>query len=325
MKFIYNLVDRMFMNDLIMSFNYRPLVTIMIPTYNQSDFISKAVESALDQNYSNIEVIVSDDNSTDETALKLEKYNENPRFYYSKNLKNIGRVENYRKLLYELANGEWVINLDGDDYYTSNTFISDAIANINMQKKNKLNVVAYCFNYPLLELANTLSLITKRDETSIISGRDYFLNYWKIGDFTHMNTLYNRNLAKSVDCFTKKYQASDFESLMKVFLNGEIILDSKAIGIRRIHGTNTTINEISTQYNDILRTYGDILEYAKLFFLPDVLETWYNRMKKRAKKENIIANVKYNKSVETFCMLIKNMRFSKQYLSLWYMYLFVYK
>lgn len=77
-----------------------PLVTIMIPTYNQSAFIVEAVESALMQDYENLEVIVLDDCSDDNTQKLLQAFNSDSRFYYHRNKKNIGRVKNYRKLLY---------------------------------------------------------------------------------------------------------------------------------------------------------------------------------------------------------------------------------
>jgi glycosyltransferase involved in cell wall biosynthesis len=49
-----------------------PRVSIIIPTYNQSKYIVRAIESALSQDYPNLEIIISDDNSPDETdVLKI--------------------------------------------------------------------------------------------------------------------------------------------------------------------------------------------------------------------------------------------------------------
>jgi glycosyltransferase involved in cell wall biosynthesis len=64
----------------------------MIPTYNQAKYISKAIESALNIDYPNIEVIVSDDCSTDNTEEVVSKYLSDDRFKYIKNEKNLGRV-----------------------------------------------------------------------------------------------------------------------------------------------------------------------------------------------------------------------------------------
>ena len=52
----------------------RPLVTIVTPVFNQGDFVSRTIESVLNQDYDNIEYIIVDDGSTDDTSSILEKY-----------------------------------------------------------------------------------------------------------------------------------------------------------------------------------------------------------------------------------------------------------
>jgi len=80
-------------------------VTIMIPTYNQSAFILNAINSALDQNYPNLEVIVGDDASTDTTSEILKTIDDS-RLKIVRNTFNLGRVGNYRNLLYNHASGD---------------------------------------------------------------------------------------------------------------------------------------------------------------------------------------------------------------------------
>ncbi|MGC8706738.1 MAG: glycosyltransferase family 2 protein, partial [Desulfurella sp.] len=89
----------------------KPKVTIAIPAYNQAKYIKQAIDSALNQDYPNLEVIVSDDASLDDTRQIVKEYNDK-RLKYYRNEKNIGRVANHRKLLYEYATGEYVLNLD---------------------------------------------------------------------------------------------------------------------------------------------------------------------------------------------------------------------
>ena len=116
-----------------MTLEFSSKVTIMIPTYNQASFIKKSVNSALSQSYPNLEILVGDDASTDSTVSIIKKIND-PRIKYIKNSKNLGRVNNYKNLLYEHASGDYILNLDGDDYYTDKNFVSDAISII---KKNR--------------------------------------------------------------------------------------------------------------------------------------------------------------------------------------------
>lgn len=106
-------------------------VCIGIPTYNQKEYIFEAVESALKQDYQNIEIIISDDNSTDGSyELLVEKYKENSKIKINRNSPNVGRVKNYRKLLYELSDGDYYLNLDGDDYFLDDQFVSRAMQDI---------------------------------------------------------------------------------------------------------------------------------------------------------------------------------------------------
>ena len=108
--------------------NVLPRVTVMVPTYNQAEFLEDAVASALAQDYPNLEVVISDDGSTDQTPAVVERLAaRDPRVRAHRSARNIGRVANYRRLLYELATGDWVINLDGDDCFASPTYLGAAV------------------------------------------------------------------------------------------------------------------------------------------------------------------------------------------------------
>lgn len=80
----------------------------------------------MSQSYPNLEVIVSDDNSTDSTFEILTNIKDK-RLKIYKNEKNLGRIANHRKLLYEYATGEFVAFLDGDDFYIYDKFIEESI------------------------------------------------------------------------------------------------------------------------------------------------------------------------------------------------------
>lgn len=54
--------------------NINPLVSVIIPTYNRADKVSAAIDSALNQSYRNVEIIVIDDGSEDKTAVLMQKY-----------------------------------------------------------------------------------------------------------------------------------------------------------------------------------------------------------------------------------------------------------
>ncbi|MEN6320677.1 MAG: glycosyltransferase family 2 protein [Syntrophaceae bacterium] len=103
-----------------------PKISVMIPTYNRAHYLIDAIESALTQDYTNFEVIVSDNASTDQTAEVVKKYFSDNRFRYYRNDKNIGAGPNWERLLYEYAQGEYGKFLPDDDCIVDKNHLSKA-------------------------------------------------------------------------------------------------------------------------------------------------------------------------------------------------------
>ncbi len=89
-----------------------PLVSILIPSYNAEQWIGQCIESALGQSYSNIEVIVSDDGSTDNTVGEIRRFGDRITFIESEH----AGANAVRNRLTQMAQGEWLQYLDSDDY-----------------------------------------------------------------------------------------------------------------------------------------------------------------------------------------------------------------
>ena len=54
--------------------NYKPLISILIASYNAADYIEETLNSCINQTYKNIEIIISDDHSTDDSLEKIHKW-----------------------------------------------------------------------------------------------------------------------------------------------------------------------------------------------------------------------------------------------------------
>ncbi len=92
-----------------------PEVSVIIPAYNTSAYISQAIESALGQTLKNIEVIVVDDASTDNTLEVIRSFADE-RLKIFVNHQNQGAGGTRNRALKE-AKGEWIAVLDSDDWY----------------------------------------------------------------------------------------------------------------------------------------------------------------------------------------------------------------
>lgn len=101
-----------------------PKISIMIPTYNRASMLAEAIESCLAQDYLNLEVVISDNASTDQTTSVLQRYLRDPRVRYFRNEINIGAGANWHRLLYEYAQGEYGQLLADDDLLADKQYLS---------------------------------------------------------------------------------------------------------------------------------------------------------------------------------------------------------
>jgi glycosyltransferase involved in cell wall biosynthesis len=93
-----------------------PLVSVIIPSYNHAQYIGSAIESVLTQTYENIELIIVDDGSSDNSHDVIKAYLEDPRVIAILNKNNRGQSYVFNRAL-EVAKGEFVSLLPSDDWY----------------------------------------------------------------------------------------------------------------------------------------------------------------------------------------------------------------
>ncbi|TKC08416.1 glycosyltransferase [Pedobacter polaris] len=102
-----------------------PKITIVTPTYNQGQFIEETIRAVLLQNYPNLEYIVIDGGSTDNTIEILDRYSPWISFYESKKDKGQGHAINKG---FSLASGEIYAWINSDDFYMDQAFYTLASA-----------------------------------------------------------------------------------------------------------------------------------------------------------------------------------------------------
>jgi len=233
-----------------------PRVSIVIPTYGQQDFISDAISSALDQTYPNLEVIVVDDASPDQTAEKVAAFRD-PRLRYVRNARNLGRVKNYRRALYELATGDWVVNLDGDDFFIDADFISKAVE----LAYSEPGIVIVSARRNVVTATGTREPL--RIDTTILSGIEALLRYHdQRYHFSHLATLYHRPSALACDFYRMDVISSDWESLLRLALTGKVAYLDRVVGCWNMHGNNASLNNRWRDLADNLEIWGPIYQAA---------------------------------------------------------------
>lgn len=108
-----------------------PLVSVVIPVYNSEKYIQRSVKSAFNQTHKNIQVVLVNDGSNDNSADICEKLAENNKhIIYLNHDKNKGQTVTRNEGL-EAATGEWMLFLDADDVLVPDAIVSllDAVTN----------------------------------------------------------------------------------------------------------------------------------------------------------------------------------------------------
>jgi len=216
----------------------------MIPTFRQDQFVGCAIKSALAQTYPRLEVICADDASPDNTRVICCQFDREPRFRYVRNERNLGKTANYRRTLYHEARGDWVLNLDGDDYLINPNFVGTA-----MQMTLAVSgLVMVCGQAISAYGDNDIGILMNASAPfgKIMTGEAYLLAhppFRSIGPI-HMATLYKRSIAMKSDFYSLDTLSCDFDCLHRMLLTPKgtaarsiVFVDSVA-GVWRQHSGN---------------------------------------------------------------------------------------
>lgn len=140
-----------------------PKVSIVIPAYNHADYLKQTIDSVLAQDYSNIELIVLDDGSTDHTAQVLESYGQS---FYWETHSNMGQANTLNKG-WAMAKGEVLAYLSADD-----VLLPDAVSSLVPCLAGDV-VVAYC-DFNLIDpSSNVIRKVKAPDFSYVAMFRDF--------------------------------------------------------------------------------------------------------------------------------------------------------
>ena len=136
-----------------------PDVSIIIVNYNNAKFLEKSINSAISQNYINKEIIVVDDNSTDNSLEVFERYKDRIKRVEKKTPKtgiaSFDQTLSYFECL-KNSSGDIIHFCDSDDF-----FVEDKIEIIN-EEFNKNKNYSLIFDLPILKYENKLNFLKKR-------------------------------------------------------------------------------------------------------------------------------------------------------------------
>lgn len=233
----------------VVSKDIYPLVSIIITNYNYENFVGDAIQSALSQTYSNIEIIIIDDGSKDNSVEIISKYltYQNVRFIKQKNK---GVVVSRNRGIDE-SRGEYVLYLDGDDRipdkYTE-TLVKEALS-------SHLDVT-YC-NFRRFGDENELRIFPEFD-----------IELMKSENIVHMSSLIKRDCMVNhrFDENLNRTTHEDWDFFLGLALDGAKFGKAKGTELLyRAHGQSRSYNietpdELNKQGFSLYKTYMYIIE-----------------------------------------------------------------
>ncbi|NHM29991.1 glycosyltransferase family 2 protein [Neobacillus terrae] len=221
--------------------NSYPKISIIITTYNRKDYLYQAINSILEQNYPNKEIIVIDDNSSDGTdELMKEKFEKESRVIYIRKEKNCGPGNNRREAFESFADGEYTLFLDDDDYLVDMNYLTKAV-DFHIQHPDISFVAANVF----LEYSSKEQLkISKLGLKEITNKYEYLLNFEK-QDFpkpvSTLTTIFKRSSLIEMGILNMK-MVNDASIYLRALLIGNAGFLDSIVGVYRIHGNNITFH-----------------------------------------------------------------------------------
>jgi glycosyltransferase involved in cell wall biosynthesis len=182
--------------------NKSPKVSICIPTYNQTKYLSKTLDSILVQGYKNYEIIITDDTKTKLIESLVNQYNFEGKLKYYKNSVRLGSPKNWNQAI-SYATGDYIKIIHHDDWLTNANSLEEYV---NLLDQNPTCDFAFSSSHVVFEnVKEWIHSISEEQIAKIRKQPAYLFNGNLIGAPSatifrnHKNILFDPNLKWLVD------------------------------------------------------------------------------------------------------------------------------
>ncbi|WP_426327162.1 glycosyltransferase family 2 protein [Pedobacter sp. R-06] len=213
----------------------QPKITVFMAAYNQADFIGKSIDSILTQSFSDFELVVVNDGSTDNTATIVESFNDN-RIRLVHNDGNKGLVYTRNRLL-TLAQGEYIAILDADDIaYPDRLKLQHNFLLANPE-------IALCGGHAAIidehnhKTGGKLIVPVDNVDLFMLFGNPFVnsTTMFKTSVFIELNGYQNYSISEDFDLFIRMAEKYKVTNLNEIFVD------------YRVHGNNTSTLNLDTR------------------------------------------------------------------------------
>lgn len=259
----------------------KPLISFCLLSYNQESYIEKALIAVFNQSYSPLEIIISDDCSTDRTVEIIENcisnYNGKHIIKLNVNSRNVGLTSNFNDVIFNQAKGEYFVIGAGDDIsHPNRTQISyDFIL-----KHKESYIVDFDVNY-IDENGEIFGHKTKINNSSF--DITDLINNSKL-NFRGCSRIYKKELFDFFGPLNKNCPTEDSPSVIRGLLLGKTWFVNEKVLDYRIHtgSISSPKNIVNLNLENIFKQYRSDLE--KAYSLKRIDEIQYKKLKSQFSK-----------------------------------------
>jgi len=235
--------------------NIKPLISVIIPTFNRKFYLNKTLQSILSQSFKNFEIIVVSDGSSDGTNEMVNKIKDN-RVRLVKQ-KNSGQPANPRNHGIRKSLGEYIAFCDDDDIWEIDKL------NIQYNLLKKYKGIDLCYS-------NASCLIDNIKTSKALVRRRVFKNHFRellFGNFIPNSTIFfRRSLIDSAGFLNEdsKYRGiEDYEFLLRAAYQSSFYYIDEKLMAYRIHSNNITFSR-SKETLRAIKVVRDISQIIKI-------------------------------------------------------------
>lgn len=234
---------------------FLPKVYLQIPHYNNAPYLQECFESCQRLTYPLLDIHFFNDSSTDNTFDVLNEL-DTEKIQIHKNTERLGRVKNYQYAFSHHGDASWCINLDSDDYYTSSSWIDEAMDIVCQHADDRIvHIQSNLLCFIPYEKCHILK--NYGNGYCLISGIDYLELCIKHYSFSHLSSIFNIELVQQYGAYIDDCLHTDFFTAMRAAIHGNVLISDRQIGVWRKHDGNQS----DTRYTDIEYTKNQITYY----------------------------------------------------------------
>lgn len=214
----------------------KPLVSIGMPTFNGERFIKKSLSCLLSQSYANIELIISDNNSTDRTAVICQQYvKKDKRVKYYRQKQSLIPPKNFNFVLNK-SSGDYFMWAADDDFWDEHYI--EKIMN-EYQILSDQNIALITPRYHIIDFQGKERLDRKYAFQNRVSSYITFLDFLKQEFYSYKGTLlfgiFRSSLLKKIDGIVEdaSFATIDIYTLHKIFASESVYLIDEVLFYKR--------------------------------------------------------------------------------------------